>query len=190
MAKNRNGPNRKYGKRIELRTEQNESNKTETAVYRFSPSMMTFRGNFCFCFFLQDVISRQFLNKYCRCFFFICWHFAKINAVTCYFLWHFAGITVVVSFVSFDWYVVSFPWPDQTIHVFLFIHSSIADFSSQVICATSAAGRVLFYWNIFHISTFTSYECTYHTSLSLVYHAHISVKCLQTFLWKFDCKMK
>ena len=38
MAKNRNGPNRKYGKQIELRTEQNESNKTETAVYRFSPT--------------------------------------------------------------------------------------------------------------------------------------------------------
>ena len=38
MAKNRNGPNRKYGKRIELRTEQNESNKIETAVYRFSPT--------------------------------------------------------------------------------------------------------------------------------------------------------
>ena len=40
MAKNRNGPNRKYGKRIELRTEQNESNKTETAVYRFSPTSL------------------------------------------------------------------------------------------------------------------------------------------------------
>ena len=36
MAKNRNGPNRKYGKRIELRTEQKESNKIKTAVYRFS----------------------------------------------------------------------------------------------------------------------------------------------------------
>ena len=41
MTKNRNGPNRKYGKRIELRTEQNESNKTETAVYRFSPTINT-----------------------------------------------------------------------------------------------------------------------------------------------------
>ena len=41
MAKNRNGPNRKYGKRIELRTDQNESNKTETAVYRFSPKNNT-----------------------------------------------------------------------------------------------------------------------------------------------------
>ena len=38
MVKNRNGPNRKYGKRIELRTEQDKSNKTETAVYRFSPN--------------------------------------------------------------------------------------------------------------------------------------------------------
>ena len=54
MAKNRNGPNRKYGKRIELRTEQNESNKTETAVYRFSPIIMLninimngFEYNFC-----------------------------------------------------------------------------------------------------------------------------------------------
>ena len=37
VAKNRNGPNRKYGKRIELRTEQNESNKIETSVYRFRP---------------------------------------------------------------------------------------------------------------------------------------------------------
>ena len=37
VAKNRNGPNRKYGKWIELRTEQNESNKIKTTVNRFSP---------------------------------------------------------------------------------------------------------------------------------------------------------
>ena len=41
MAKNRNGLNRKYGKRIELRTEQNKSNKIETAVYLFSPTCET-----------------------------------------------------------------------------------------------------------------------------------------------------